>query len=102
MSLRGEILPVVVIDRWLGLASLPDDVNLPILVLRQGELLVGLRVDAIQSVVNVPEREVQAHPAADGDTFLTGIWQRPGLPPVTLINGAALIAALCQPTSTNS
>lgn len=99
MSMRGEILPVVVIDRWLGLASRPDDAALPILVLRQGELLVGLRVDAIQSVVNVPQQEVQPHPDAGKDTFLRGVWQRTGQPVITLIDGVALIEALCQQTT---
>jgi len=101
MSMRGEILPVVVIDRWLGLASRPDDASLPILVLRQGELLVGLRVDAIQSVINVPLQEVQPHPTAGEDTFLSGIWQRTGQPVITLIDGGALLEALCQQTAPN-
>ena len=102
LSLRGEILPVVVIDPWLGLASHPDDSALPILVLRQAELLVGLRVDAIHSVVTVPLQEVQPHPAGGGDTFLAGIWQRAGQTPITLIDGVALIEALCRQTITNS
>ena len=102
LSLRGEILPVVVIDRWLGLPSSPDDLNSPILVLRDADFLVGLRVDAIQSVVNVPQTEVQPHPAAGDDTLLSGIWHRAGQPPITLIDGAALIEALCHQNAPNS
>jgi purine-binding chemotaxis protein CheW len=102
MSLRGEILPVVVIDEWLGLMLQTDDLTLPILVLRRGELLVGLRVDAIQSVVNVPQREVQAHPTAAAGAFLSGIWQPTDRPPINLIDGVALIEALCHQTSVNT
>ena len=102
LSLRGEILPVVVIDHWLGLTVGADDPSLPILVLRRGDLLVGLRVDAIQSVVNISEAEIQPHPAETEETLLTGIWSRPNQPPITLIDGTALLTALCQQTSTNS
>ena len=94
-SLRGEILPVVALDRWLDLPAVADDPNLPILVLRRAELLVGLRVDAIRSVQSVPMHEVQPHPGTGGQTYLTGIWHPAGLTPITLIAGAALLEALC-------
>lgn len=101
LSLRGEILPVVLIDRWLGLRHQPDDPQLPILVLRRGELLVGLRVDAIQGVVNVPTAQIQTHPAVGADSVLLGLWQSQGQAPVNLIDGPALLEALCRETSTN-
>jgi len=102
LSLRGEILPVVVIDSWLGLPVSPDTPTLPILVLRRAELLVGLRVDAIQSVVTIPAREVQPHPSAESGALLKGIWHPEGHAPITLIDGTALIQALCRQTSANS
>lgn len=102
LSLRGEILPVVVMDSWLGLGAAPDDPNLPILVLRRAELLVGLRVDAIQRVVNIAAGEIQSHPAAGGNALLQGIWQPAGQTPITLIDNTALVELLCRSTSTNS
>lgn len=101
LNLRGEILPVVVIDPWLGLPPIADDPALPILVLRRDDLLVGLRVDAIRSVLNVPPEEIQPHPAASSDAMLTGLWQPEGQSPITLIAGAALLDALCQSTASN-
>lgn len=102
LSLRGEILPVVVIDGWLGLTPEPDDATQPILVLRRGELLVGLRVDAIQGVANIPMSQVQPHPVAGNETHLTGIWHPPGGTPITLIAGEELLQTLCQNTSVNA
>lgn len=96
LSLRGEILPVVVIDRWLGLPILADNLQQPILVLRRGELLVGLRVDAIQSVVTIPPQEIQPHPANDIERLLAGIWQPSGQNPITLISDTVLVDMLCQ------
>ena len=101
LSLRGEILPVVVIDNWLGLETIPDDPIQPILVLRRADLLVGLRVDAIQSVAGVPADQVQAHPAAGNGGLLKGIWHPAGHAPITLINDTVLVEMLCQSTSVN-
>jgi purine-binding chemotaxis protein CheW len=101
LSLRGEILPVLAIDDLLCLDPPPEDPTLPILVLRRGELLLGLRVDAIHSVVSVPSAEVQPHPGSGDNPFL-GIWQRPGGDAVTLIAGTKLLDALCAQTSSES
>ncbi len=96
MNLRGEILPVVVIDSWLSLPGIADDSTKPILVVRRGDLLVGLRVDAVQSVVRVPGAEVQPHPSAGREPHLAGIWHPAGQVPITLIAGTALLETLCR------
>lgn len=101
LSLRGEILPVVDIDVWLGLAPVTDDPALPILVLRRADLLVGLRVDAIQSVASVPNPEIQPHPTAESGACIAGIWQPEGRPPVTLVAGHQLLEILSRETSLN-
>jgi chemotaxis signal transduction protein len=101
LSLRGEILPVVVIDDWLGLPPRPDEPREPILVLRQNELLVGLRVDAIQGVVNIPNTETQSHPSTEAHSLLMGLWQPPGQSPITLIDGTLLLDMLCRATANN-
>lgn len=94
LSLRGEILPVLVIDPWLGLPSVPDDPARPILVVRRADLLAGLRVDAIQGVVTVLHAEVQPHPSTDAGVHLTGIWRSEGHAPITIINDKTLFKAL--------
>lgn len=99
LSLRGEILPVVVIDRWLGLPEISENPAQPILVLRRAELLVGLRVDAILTVATIPIAEIQTLPA-DRNTILAGLWQPSHQTPVSLIQAAALIAILGQENST--
>lgn len=99
LSLRGEILPVVTVDELLDLDPAPDDPALPILVLRWRELLVGLRVDAVQSVISLSSAEIQPHPSGR-DSHFAGIWQAAGDTPVTLtlLAGGALLAVLCQQT----
>jgi purine-binding chemotaxis protein CheW len=96
LSLRGEILPVVVIDELLGLKLKTDDPLQPILVLRRGELLAGLRVDAIQGVASVPTADVQLHPGGAAGSLLAGIWHPKGQSTVTLINGSALLETLSR------
>lgn len=100
LSLRGEILPVISIDELLNLEPRPDDPTLPILVLRRRELLAGLRVDAIQSVISLNATEIQPHPAGQ-DTHFAGIWQLTGDTPLTLtlLSGAKLLDALCHQTN---
>jgi chemotaxis signal transduction protein len=97
VSLRGEILPVISIDELLNLEPRPDDSTLPILVLRRRDLLAGLRVDAIQSVISLNAAEVQPHPSGH-DTHFAGIWQLPGdaSGTLTLLSGAKLLDLLCQ------
>jgi purine-binding chemotaxis protein CheW len=100
LSLRGEILPVLTIDDLLGVTAAADDPGAPILVLRHGELLAGLRVDAVQSVIPVSASEIQSYPA-DGEACFTGIWHPEGAAPITLIASAALMDALRQQTTEN-
>jgi len=99
LNLRGEILPVVVADTWLGLPAIADDPNQPILVLRRGDLLMGLRVDSIWNVLNIPAPEVQPHPTAGQQTCLSGIWYSENRPAITLISGNVLLDAVCQDLS---
>jgi chemotaxis signal transduction protein len=100
LSLRGEILPVISIDALLNLEPRPDDPTLPILVLRRRDLLAGLRVDAIQSVISLNAAEIQPHPAGH-DTHFAGIWQFAGDTAITLtlLSGAKLLDALCHQTT---
>ena len=97
LSLRGEILPVVRVDEMLDLAAANDNSALPILVLRWQDLLVGLRVDAIQSVITLPTGEIHPHPAGR-DSHFAGIWHAGGDSPITLtlLDGNTLLGVLRQ------
>jgi purine-binding chemotaxis protein CheW len=99
LSLRGEILPVVRVDEMLDLTVGTDDAALPILVLRWQELLVGLRVDAIQSVITLADPEIHPHPAGR-DSHFSGIWHAGGDSPLTLtlLAGNTLLEVLRQQT----
>ncbi len=102
LSLRGEILPVVTVDELLDLEPRLDDPALPILVLRWRDVLVGLRVDAIQSVITLNTAEIQPHPSGHGAHF-AGIWRLEGDAQITLtlLAGGALIETLSQQTTTH-
>jgi purine-binding chemotaxis protein CheW len=99
LSLRGEILPVLTLDDWFGLEAPTNDAELPILVLRQGDLLAGLRVDSIQSVTSIPASEIQPYPA-EGEAYFAGIWRSEGTPPITLIASSVLLDALRRTNGT--
>jgi len=100
LSLRGEILPVVTIDEMLDLTARVDDPQLPILVLRWKEMLVGLRVDSVQSVISLNASEIQPHPS-NRDTHFAGIWRLKDDNSITLtlLAGAPLLVSLHQQTS---
>ena len=100
VSLRGEILPVVTIDVLLDLPPQPDNATLPILVVRWRDLLVGLRVDAVQSVISLNANEIQPHPMGR-DTHFAGIWKTEGEHAITLtvLAGVPLLEALHQQTA---
>jgi purine-binding chemotaxis protein CheW len=100
LNLRGEILPIVTIDPQLGLPSVADNPDLPILVLRKGELLVGLRVDSVQGAVSVPMAEIQPHPSSGSNTLLSGIFWREGQTAIALIGTKELLEAFYQQATT--
>ena len=94
LNLRGDMLPVVLVDQWLELPFQPYDPARPIVVLRQGELLVGIQVDAVQRVASIPRAEVSPSPSAGRSAHLRSIWNVAGQPLVTLIDAKPLLAAI--------
>ena len=93
-NLRGEILPVILADRWLGLTGRSYEAGKPILVLRQKDLLVGIQVDAMNHVQPVSTAQVSPHPEGGRLTHINGLWKRAGDSLVTLIDGEALFQLL--------
>lgn len=92
LNLRGEILPVVLIDSLLGLAPRAYDPAKPIMIIRQAELLLGIQVDSVRSVVNVPPAQVLPKPAETSEAApVLGLWSYSPTELVTLLDGAKLL-----------
>jgi chemotaxis signal transduction protein len=94
LSLRGDILPVLVVDSFFGIEPRGYDVSKPVLVLCLAELVVGIQVDQVLGVNSIAEEEIVSNPLSTKAPYLTGIFHRVGQDIVTLIDGAGLIDAL--------
>jgi purine-binding chemotaxis protein CheW len=62
VNLRGTVLPVIDLGARLGLAAATPTERHVIIVVRLGERLVGLLVDAVSEILNVPDEAVQPTP----------------------------------------
>ena len=96
MNLRGDMLPVLLVDLWLRLPKLPYDPDRPVLVLRRKDLLVGIQVDSVQRVGLIPNSEVLPSPLTAQSPIWAGIWFRTNQEIVTLLDGGALLDAICH------
>lgn len=91
MNLRGDVLPVIMVDSWLRLPEQPYDPARPIIVLKRKELLVGIQVDSVQRVGYVARTEVLPTPLQSQAPYWAGIWFRPDQELSTLLDGGALL-----------
>jgi purine-binding chemotaxis protein CheW len=81
LNLRGRIIPVIDMRQRFGLTSVEDNSRTCVVVVqiesaRRGKLHMGLVVDAVEEVVQIPDEEIAATPEFGGavDTaFLLGI-----------------------------
>jgi purine-binding chemotaxis protein CheW len=94
MNLRGDVLPVLLVDLWLRLPKLPYDPDRPVLVLRRKDLLVGIQVDSVQRVGLIPNSEVLPSPLTAQSPIWAGIWFRTNQELVTLLDSGALLDAI--------
>lgn len=62
MNLRGSIIPVVDLRSKLSMAETAYNQFTVIIVIRVGPKTVGLVVDAVSDVLNIPTQDVQATP----------------------------------------
>lgn len=69
LNLRGEVLPLVQIDSWLGLELRPYGIADQILVAVTKDVVVGIVVDRVRDVRNIEAQEIVADPAAAGMPF---------------------------------
>jgi purine-binding chemotaxis protein CheW len=84
INLRGVIIPVVDLRRRFELPTVKDDVRKMRMIITRGALqttssspgLLGLVVDSVDEVVHVPEKDIDAAPAAAtgrNAEFITGM-----------------------------
>jgi purine-binding chemotaxis protein CheW len=76
MNLRGTVVPVVDLRAKLGMATAEDTPFTVIIVVTVGARVMGVVVDAVSDVLNIPAADVQPTPdfggAVDAD-FITGM-----------------------------
>jgi purine-binding chemotaxis protein CheW len=76
INLRGTVLPVIDLSARLGLGVTEPDVRNVIIVVRIGQRLVGLLVDAVSEVLTATADMIQPTPDVSSDavkTFIKGI-----------------------------
>ncbi|WP_372635133.1 chemotaxis protein CheW [Cohnella sp.] len=78
-NLRGSLLPVVDLAQCLGLSPLPIGEESRVIVMREGGSDIGVLVDSVTEVFNMPDSEVETTPAAIANVaseFIRGIHKR--------------------------
>jgi purine-binding chemotaxis protein CheW len=75
VNLRGTVLPVIDLGSRLGWGDCDPTSRHVIIVIKIGEQLQGLIVDAVNDIVSIDEANLQPVPATDtdGSEFLEGI-----------------------------
>lgn len=77
INLRGSVLPVIDLKTRLGLADAPRTDATRIMIMKVGELSVGMIVDAVTEVMNIDGRRIEPVKSvsdnASSNRFITGI-----------------------------
>ncbi len=58
INLRGTIVPIIEVEDLLGIEPLKHTKTDQILIIRDGNLLVGMRVSRVVNIVNIPEDNI--------------------------------------------
>ena len=106
-SHRGQVVPLVSLDRWLHSADGADSDGAQVLILRDGDKVMGLAVDAVRGLVRLTPADIhRVHHDDDPDEFfhsvaLTGDGAQPLslLDPARLATRAQAWAATVAPAS---
>jgi len=62
INLRGEIVPIIDLRKRFGLGQQEDSVDTRIINVEMGDHLVGLIVDAVEEVLNIPSDVIEPPP----------------------------------------
>lgn len=76
INLRGKVIPVMDVRKRFGLPSREYDVRTCIIVVNINESAIGLVVDEVREVVDIPARQVEPPPktgSGAGSGFVQGI-----------------------------
>lgn len=89
MNLRGRIVPVFDLGRWLDSGFVSADENSRIVVVERDDELIGVLVTAVEDVVTLGREHIEP-PLANGDPgAILGV-ARTGGPPTVLLDADAL------------
>ncbi|KAF1699040.1 chemotaxis protein CheW [Pseudoxanthomonas suwonensis] len=95
MNLRGQVVPVLDLGMHLGQTTQPDDASTRFVVLEEKGEILGLRVSAVEDVVNLGEGQVEPPGTAQvrpgGDGLFRGI-ARLGGEPMVLLDASCLLS----------
>lgn len=86
MNLRGRVVPVHDLGRWLHCAPVQVDERSRIVVLEFQDELVGLLVTAVTDVVTLDDAQIEPPPCGLRDRIGMGIARTPGAPPTVLLD----------------
>lgn len=70
MNLRGLVLTVVDLRKKLGITPIKDETQNAVIIFDLGERMVGVVVDSIQKVLNLPTDKIKPIPDADAQSNL--------------------------------
>ena len=62
INLRGEVIPVIDLRKRFGLSSVERDDNSRIIIVEVSSKMVGLIVDKVSEVINLPDKQIQDAP----------------------------------------
>lgn len=86
MNLRGRIVPVHDLGRWLGCGRVMPDERARIVVLEHQDELVGLLVTAVTDVVTLDVLQIEPPTPGTRDRTSLGIARTPGVAPTVLLD----------------
>jgi purine-binding chemotaxis protein CheW len=86
MNLRGRVVPVHDLGRWLRRAPVQSDERSRIVVLEFKDELVGLLVTAVTDVVTLDAPQIEPPTPGLRDRIGMGIARTPGAPPTVLLD----------------
>jgi purine-binding chemotaxis protein CheW len=72
LDLRGEVLPVISLRAAFGVPDLDDDLDSRIVIVRQAERSYGLKVDAVDTVIQLEVGQLDALAEDAGADLLVG------------------------------
>jgi purine-binding chemotaxis protein CheW len=94
-NLRGEVIPVTRLDRFLGVPEKPLEWTDSVLVLADAELTLATFVDAVAAVRHIPPWEIQRPDSGERqrNPLLRGTTSKEGLR-ISILDGERLLAAV--------